>query len=496
MVFYLYDMGPDGRYFEPSQGLLLKYSGSSGIVEVLSLFKTEESDKFYKMVIRNADNSIRTIHLYVRFEIVPARRYRSAMDFTMEEMVKCEDCGAYVNSSDLMTAYDDRENSRRVCEKCLEENYFECEDCEKWHTKNNISVFDVGDKKVCSFCADENYFGCDECGEYRAREDLISGPDGRWYCQECYEDTFIACNRCGNTIRACSSYSSEDYDNLCEDCYDEFERESAYIYAHGTKLECRFHDDRVQSGIQSDREKIPGVMYYGMELELECCEHMGKKEESAEEVYDPSREDWYLEEDGSLDYGFEVIFHARTFESWQEFWDSVEKCVLSPARKMSCEGENNTCGIHIHSSIDAWESDQLFRLFSLIYSSENYENILIISQRNKGQLDHWASLSIDNIGQFKEEIRKKYSPFDDRYAALNITRNTLEFRIFRSSLDLCIVQKNLEFVYALYEYTKSVKTSVTWHGLMLWIKRNKETVPRLYDFCISRGLIKQKKEAA
>jgi hypothetical protein len=229
-------------------------------------------------------------------------------------------------------------------------------------------------------------------------------------------------------------------------------------------------------------------MYYGMELELEvpiCVD----KNDIAEHIVDVDKINYLLKHDGSLTNGFEVITHARTFKSWKLYWSDFDRDVLKPAIKNNCTAhDSGTCGIHIHTSLSAWKGDQLFRLFSLLYNPDNYDELLTISQRKKNKLDQYASLDMDDIGKAKDRIQSKKSPFTGRYAALNITEETLEFRLFNSNLRIERVRKNMEFVYALYRYTSKTK-NVTWEGLMSWIKRNKKSVPNLYGFLIEKGII-------
>jgi hypothetical protein len=166
------------------------------------------------------------------------------------------------------------------------------------------------------------------------------------------------------------------------------------------------------------------------------------------------------------------------------------------ARSCECSAHDaGTCGIHIHTSKDAWDGYQLVRLFALLYDTNNYNDILTITQRSEGNLRRWASLDVADIGKYKNDIVKKRSPFRSRYAALNMTGNTLEFRIFNSSLRLDRVRKNMEFVHALYCYTGEVMR-VSWKGLLRWVERHKKAVPHLYDFMTEKNIIARKRARA
>ena len=68
-----------------------------------------------------------------------------------------------------------------------------------------------------------------------------------------------------------------------------------------------------------------------------------------------------------------------------------------------------------------------------------------------------------------------------RYTALNMTRHTLEFRIFNSSLRYDRVLKNAEFVCSLFEFTKTDNPMYV-KDYLNWLKDNSEEYKELIDF--------------
>jgi len=385
------------------------------------------------------------------------------------EKVACCHCGEYVDPDRIAGDY----RGDPLCQTCYENDFFTCEHCDEIFHVDDMNG--VGDAIMCQDCLDEHYYYCDDCSDY-VLQDYAVDVNGRWLCQSCADD-YYRCDSCGYYVHGGSAYFDDDSNAYCESCWEDRNRAGG-IHGHGSKLAPVFH----RAG-----EDAFDNMFFGMELEFEVGAK--SRQEIAEEISDPDENDWYLEEDGSLTNGIEVITHPRTFQSWKEFFPVFEENVLRRARNNSCMAHDaGTCGIHIHTSLDAWEGPQLFRLFSLLYNAKNYEEILTITQRKRDRLNRWASLDIRDLGSRKYRILDKRSPFNTRYAALNITRNTLEIRIFNSSLRLDRVQKNIEFVYALYEYTKG-KQRVSWKGLKSWICKNRKEVPALYDFMVKRSLI-------
>jgi formylmethanofuran dehydrogenase subunit E len=427
------------------------------------------------------------------FAAYPSFR-KSAPTPVFENPECCDECGKLYEADTLQECKD----SRMLCPECLEKAYKKCPHCGEYIHEDDTTYIRPDDVYVCRDCLNDHYTVCSSCGEYVCNDD-VDYYGGSAYCQSCYDEDFTTCQDCGEAIsRDNACYDDDDNGPYCYGCYDSRDDRDGRFHCHGSDLTVRFHDGR--SGIH--HEPLEGTMYYGMELEMEAPEN--DRNDVIEAIADNSENDWYLEEDGSLDNGIEVIAHARTFESWRGFWKTYDVNVLKMAGKYGCKAhDSGTCGIHIHTSLEAWDSEQLFRLFSIIYSPANYANILTISQRKESALNQWASLRIcdigifkddedtdgDDIQNYKERIEDKKNPFGSRYAALNITSRTLEFRLFNSNLRIERVRKNMEFVHALYCYTKGETRNASWHGLVSWIVRNKGDVENLYAFCVEKGII-------
>ena len=343
-----------------------------------------------------------------------------------------------------------------MCDACIESSgYRRCERC---GTRDKNGKYTV-DGWVCDDCL-EDYGGCDRCGQLVCLEDLYYISGDTYYCGVCREEV------------------AEDVAEV--------------LHEHWAKLPVVFHNTDGSIGERS------GALYYGLELEMECGSS-GVVFDTARAIMQEDESDYYLESDGSLNDGIEVVCHARTFESWQEYIDVFDRVVLQKAQNNKCTAHDaKTCGIHIHTTLACWEEAQLMRLFGLLYNPAYYQAWLKISQRHKDRLDRWASLDMNDVGKVKtwrsaadkakKKLCEKRSPFKDRYSALNITEETVEFRLFNSNLRKERVMKNIECVYSLYEYTKSA-LRVSWKGFMQWVKRHQNTVPFFYAFLAEISLI-------
>lgn len=304
----------------------------------------------------------------------------------------------------------------------------------KWHLNENMVEVN-GYKYFKNTLKRQDIFKCDNCGRYH----FINGN----------------LHQIGNSklCRNCACVSEEKFHN------------------YGYKPSCLFHHIK-----DEDKTKL----YLGMELEFGCADinnivnlisdYLGEKENIA-----------YMKRDASVQ-GIELVFQPYTFKAFKEMTNKKLYPLLKKLISKGCKGHNEG-GIHIHTSLDAWSPDQLVNLYTFFYShKENHAFIKRVAQR-KEKLDHWASLTNIDVSNHENDIKEKY--YNDisssRYTALNMTRHTLEFRIFNSSLRYDRVLKNAEFVCSLYEFTKTDNPMYV-KDYLNWLKDNSEEYKELIDF--------------
>ena len=183
--------------------------------------------------------------------------------------------------------------------------------------------------------------------------------------------------------------------------------------------------------------------HMGMELETE---HSGYHEVRI--VKDLSKRLFYCKGDGSLDDGFEMVSHPGTLS----FWHSQKRMLTSLTKRLVKAGvrsyDTSTCGIHIHVSKDAIGGNfHYYKILTLL----NREFVLHMTKRRKGNLDQWATPLSDSDNKAASESPRMYR----RYMTVNRGENTFEFRIFRGTLHVPSIYKNLEFVHSVIEFTRN-----------------------------------------
>lgn len=167
----------------------------------------------------------------------------------------------------------------------------------------------------------------------------------------------------------------------------------------------------------------------------------------------------YTTTDGSLDDGFEtktipvsynVLMNSNLFD-WDSYFEKLDE--------FEYDGENDTCGLHIHISkahyfddmhgtSSYWKNVGLVATLFNILMESNRNYLFNFSRRDYDQIDEWASFNYrmrenpycEYADTFDGNIRlfERYSDkmnenhIGNRYSALNVqSRPTFEIRIFR-----------------------------------------------------------------
>lgn len=315
----------------------------------------------------------------------------------------------------------------------------------------------------------ETYASRDELTcDWHLKENMVEVNGYKYHKNTLKRQDIFKCDNCGRYYFINNYLHQIGNSKLCRDCACDSE-EKFHCYSY--KPSCLFHHIK-------DENKTN--LYLGMELEFGCNDtndivnlisnYLGEKENVA-----------YMKKDASVQ-GVELVFQPYTFKAFKEMTNKQLYPLLKKLISKGCKGHNEG-GIHIHTSLDAWSPDQLVNLYTFFYShTENHAFIKRVAQR-KEKLDQWASLTNINVSNHENDIKEKYymDISSSRYTALNMTRHTLEFRIFNSSLRYDRVLKNAEFVCSLYEFTKTDNPMYV-KDYLNWLKDNPEEYKELIDF--------------
>lgn len=325
-------------------------------------------------------------------------------------MLKCEFCGNEIVNGSHKTVYDVNNHEELVvCRECVRASYdiFYCDGHERLEYDIEYSPIDIEDYgTICESLyvnSDEFHF-CNECDRCFHENDLIEDEYG-YFCEECNE-----------MLNGIPQYHSHSYNEFLTTNKDD----------ENTTL-------------------------FGVELEVECDEEFTPKS-VYENVEDIIKDDFYVEKDGSLINGFEII--SKPF-SYNYMVENLENTFEELTKKLQYQINNKATsnGMHIHMS-----KLNEKHTFNMVCVTEYYQaELTTLANREGRSLKRWAKFLIDiQDHNLLSENMINYEIDDDfRYLALNISNtNTLELRIFNSTNDDKEILGRIELVANMYAWAE------------------------------------------
>lgn len=369
----------------------------------------------------------------------------------MSTEIICKDCGAIIDVENENYLEIDGEY---VCKDCMDD-YVQCEECGEWCSIEDVQWVETEDAYICQDCLDSEFTQCEDCGGYHRIDDMYlvtnSYGDDYYICEHCRDYDYYTCASCGNLFHTDNLRYHEGHGcDYCENCYPYNENIMEY------------HDfnDWQPYTVENRNESI----LKGFELEVsgDDCDFV------AGTLKDVLGDFTVYEEDGSVD-GFEIITNPFSRQYWVKNSEKFKE-VFKILNKYGYD--NCGCGLHVHVNRKQLETDNLFSddiIDNIILIMETFkEELTKFSRRTQSDLSHWASfLTDDGEELIFEELKKKKSR-KGRYCALNITNsNTVEFRIFKGTLDYNELMATLELVDNIVDIARSNKLeNLTWNDIV------------------------------
>jgi Putative amidoligase enzyme len=373
----------------------------------------------------------------------------------------CADCSASVPQDEITS----RAN-RNLCENCAE-NYCVCEQCDaEMRTEDSHLAYTLSrqgralETTVCRRCLENDFFQCDDCSDYHQNVNtyFVRGHRARTICSGCYENgDYFTCEACGDTRPNDFFGLSNDSGTYCCDCQP---AEESVIQDYSTRTPRRFFG------------KAP--FYFGVELEVENVS--GDKESKAEKILqtpDMAQDFIIVKNDGSLSDGFEIVTcpadYATQVENWHKIFDTLPSGLES--------FNTTTCGLHVHCARQPLTELQIAKIVCFTNANANREFVECIAGRTAGK---WAQYHEKKLS---DGIKRN----DSRYEAVNLQNSkTIEFRIFKGTLKRESLFKAVEFCAALIAFTApaamDLSNSLNRRAFVSFVHSNKKTYPHLSAF--------------
>ena len=128
---------------------------------------------------------------------------------------------------------------------------------------------------------------------------------------------------------------------------------------------------------------------------------------------------------------------------------------------------------------------QLAKIIKFIYNKDNRPFIKKIAQREEKQYAEFSE------GKDCAYVKGKRGL--DKYTAVNLLpKHTIEFRLFRGTLNHRAFHKNLEFVHALIHFCLpslySIRETSIWWNFMDYVRIHAKTYPNLLSYCVDKQM--------
>ncbi len=374
----------------------------------------------------------------------------------------CSECGNVVSPESESYENGNLEQIY-ICEECSPQ-YTWCYDCSEFHSNEEYTY--------CDWC-DEPIAPCQ-----RSHRD----SSGTRLCDDCY-DRCRTCDDCGMFLNRDDVYRYSG-DTLCESCYDSIRNDdsSDVLFSYSYKPYALFYGS--------------GPVFMGVELEVDDGED---RDRCVREILSLANTDdcmLYAKEDGSLDYGFEIVSMPATLEYHLSYFPWLK--TMEIAKRYNFRSHmTETCGLHVHVNRTAFGSsfeEQEFGIAKLMYMVELFwEQMVSFSRRTYKQLEQWANRYGLEIQTEKVDSLYKKACIDNqqkRYYAINLQNSeTVEVRLFRGTLKYSTFSATLQFVQLLVDI--ALKLSLTEVQALTWpeLINEGQDYRELQDYLQNRGLI-------
>lgn len=256
----------------------------------------------------------------------------------------------------------------------------------------------------------------------------------------------VYCEYCGNSFALDETLPEEDR-YLCENCR---KRQVVLPYHR--------HTPKLDFFCTEEEENEEDKLYFGIESEVD---EGGENNSTVRNILplintEKDRQMFiYCSHDGSLHNGFEIITQPATPNYHRQKRPEYEAVFNYLKRREYVAHNTSTCGIHIHFNRDFFKDNEELYISKLLYIIEkHWEDIIIFSRRSKNRLRYCKKRD----GNLKEFVSfwNKSGDHEGHYYAVNLTnQNTIEFRIFRGTLNINTFFCIIDYVENLVRFVKT-----------------------------------------
>lgn len=272
---------------------------------------------------------------------------------------------------------------------------------------------------------------CSHCGRPIGRNEYNT-VDGNTFCYECYCNLYRRCDRCGETFAVDNENRVE---TLCPNC----RKRNFVLPYHRYSPPLEFYGNN----------KNNTVPYLGVELEVDEGGESDRIVKQLMKMINPKDKIFvYCSHDGSLREGFEIITQPATLKYHTSIKGMYEQMFQFLLKKGYLSHDTATCGIHVHFNRNFYEENEELYITRLLYLVDKFwDEIVRFSRRSQRRLDRYSK-KVDCPPTDYYKCSNKSGNHDYHYYAINLANeNTIEFRMFKGSLNIDTFMATLQFVH-------------------------------------------------
>ena len=412
----------------------------------------------------------------------------------------------YIATSQTPSSFSSREESECNCPTCRDAR----ESFQRARETQN-----------CAFCDAETPFSnMGTYNVYGASNRRSNGSEYIRICRDC-DRTMWCCNMCSNVYPSTQAYIEDTggrkacadcAENLstCDDC-GAFESEGSpcrcyrnLIFSFDHRPHPRFHQ-------MEDESADEHQLYMGVEVEVEATkrEKFNIMLKKTLDVMNNGRQGFpeaYAKHDGSISYGFELVSHPMTLK-YHKHTAKWKQALKTLERDGGRSHQTQTCGLHVHVSKNWFSTNRTEQRLAcaktIILFDRIWDELITFSRRDIDNLERWARKNKSShpdayMGAGNRVLLSieadNNDGYRDRYQAINVTNEyTMEFRIFRGTLNYDTFMATLELCYliSLTAKNKSIAeiTNTTWSEFVTKEILDENELPYLEKYLIDKELL-------
>lgn len=346
---------------------------------------------------------------------------------------------------------------------------------------------------------EDELFRCESCDYIFPRELLVilDDEDGPDLCPHC-----AAKHKHKNIIRAYNDHHHPPplYHPVIRRGFDGVKHDFQYEDKNAIRL------FGVECEVEIQYKKAKAKKLTRFDLASQVIKHLGSdfavvKEDGtlllnghyANSAKDPAKN----KPQGPTHAGFEIASAPADLAYHAERWMRLNDM---PDHDMLWAWDTGTCGMHVHVNRSSLYPTQIGRMLYFVNNPDNYRFIRKIAGRNSEKFCVYNQRSVLDAF-YPERVISPSEPSEydrSRRTALNVSNAaTVEFRIFRGTINPRHIIRNVEFCDAVCEFcapeTRSLGSLANYEEFIHFVGANRRRWPHLSAWFIYQGALTAKK---